>query len=471
MFADEALAWMSRHWDDDVAMLWNPPGSFDRILAPHSAHLVPPTVWHALALLDAGAVEPARRAIRAVLDCQLDDPGAPWHGTFARFREFPPPRPGAAEFVAYDPNWRQFVGTGLSLALLLAPDALDAVTIDAIVRAIGLAVDGEPPGRVGPEYTNIALLAAWLDVHAGHLLGRPDLVERGERLAADVAARFAAYGTFDEWNSPTYYGIDLLALSLWRGRSPSPVLRDLGARMEAALWTELAGSYHPGLRNVPGPYTRAYGMDMARYVAGVGVWIQQAVAPDTGPVPDLTYPLTHSHDLTLAPVAALVGTEPPDGVVDRLRTFAGARSIERVVAADRVATVWMDERLMIGAEHGDRRWSGWAQYHPATVHWAEPSGRTRWIRLVHAGPVDAFAGPAALRTTCGPHARRGRPDPAFLVSAAGTFTADRWDMPGLSVRVATNADFDGARPSGDLTEVRYHLPAAGDATFELSFSA
>ncbi|GAC1319920.1 MAG: hypothetical protein NVSMB12_19390 [Acidimicrobiales bacterium] len=469
--ADRAVAWLSRHWDDDAAMLWNPPGSFDRILAPHSAHLVPPTVWYAIALAARGDAARATRAVRAVLACQLDEPGTPWHGTFARFKEFPAPRPGAIEFVGYDPNWRQFVGTGLSLALLLAPDAFDAATRTAMVDAIRLAVDGEPPTRVTASYTNIALLKAWLDVHAGCLLDRPDLVARGESLAESIAARFAVHDTFDEWNSPTYYGIDLLALALWRDRSPSGLLRTAGARMEAALWTEIAASYHAGLRNVAGPYTRAYGMDMARYVAGVGVWIKHVVGAEAGPLPDLDHPFTHSHDLTLAPVAALVGTHVPEGVSDALRSFAGTRRLERVVGAGRIATAWMDDRLMIGAERGGQRWSGWAQYHPATVHWAEPSGRTRWIRLVHAGPVEARTGPAELHAACGPHPRRGRPEPTFLVSAAGAFSADRWELPGLTVEVRTNASFVGAPRAGDLAEVRYRMPPTGDATFELSFTS
>ena len=40
-----------------------------------------------------------------------------WHGTYARFAEWPEPTDGAVEWVDYDPNWRQFVGTTLALVL------------------------------------------------------------------------------------------------------------------------------------------------------------------------------------------------------------------------------------------------------------------------------------------------------------------------------------------------------------------
>jgi hypothetical protein len=472
----EALDWMTPWWDDDVAMLWNPPGSFDMLFPQRSLHLVPPTVWYALGLLRRradGDVESAARAIGAVVGCQLVDPGAPWHGTFARFRELPDPQPGSVEYAGFDPNWRQFVGTGFALALILAGDVLPPLTVDAMLAAIALAVDGEPPERVGVTYSNIALMRAWLEVQAGSLLDRPEVTRRGEELAGRIVERFDTHGTLDEWNSPTYYGIDLYALVLWRSYSPSPHLRAWGARLEAELWQDLAPWYHAGLGNVAGPYTRAYGMDMRRYVAALGLWIQAAEPDAVPPVPELSRPFSHSHDLALAPVIASLDAAVPSGARDPLRRFGDERKLERVVSSDpeRIATAWLSDDVMVGAERGGRRWPGWGQYHPATVHWRDPEGRTRWIRLVHSGPVQASAEPGALATTCAPHARRGPQPTAFLVSAADALEGDLWRLPGLTVRVRTDAEFVGVARSGELDEVRYEPPASGTATFWLSFDA
>jgi hypothetical protein len=472
----EALDWMASWWDDDVAMLWNPPGSFDALFAPRSLHLVPPTVWYALGLLRRradGDVENAVRAIGAVIGCQLVDPGAPWHGTFARFREFPDPQPGAVEYAGFDPNWRQFVGTGFALAIILAGDVLPGTTVDAMVAAIALAVDGEPPDRVGERYSNIALMRAWLEVQAGHLLDRDELASRGEELAGRTVERFDLHGTLDEWNSPTYYGIDLYALALWRSHSSSPQLRDWGRRLEADLWVDLAPWYHAGLGNVAGPYTRAYGMDMRRYVAALGLWIQAADTDAAAPVPELSRPFSHSHDLALAPVIAALDTRVPVSAQGPLSGFEGERRLERVVSSDpeRIASAWLSADLMVGAERGGRRWPGWGQYHPATVHWRDPDDRTRWIRLVHSAPVEARAEPHALVTTCTPHARRGPQPTTFLVSAADALEGDVWRLPGLTVRVRTDAEFVGVSRSGELDELRYEPPASGTASFWLSFEA
>ena len=470
--AAEVLEWVDHSWDDDAAMLWNPPGSYDGLFPDRSVHVVPPTVWYALGLLHRGEDDDrAVRAIEAILAAQLDAPGAPWDGTFARFREFPPPQAGAREFVAYDPNWRQFVGCGLALTLLTAADRLPVPTLDAVWDAIGRAVAGEPPERITPAYTNIALLHAWLEVFAGTCLDRPGRTARGEDLAEQIAARFDVHGTFDEWNSPTYDGVHLLALALWRAHSPSTVLRSLGERLEAQMWADLGPWYHAGLANMAGPYTRAYGMDMRRYTAALGLWINEAVngaVPSAdGPVPALGPRVAHSHDLTLAPVVHLLGTRPsyPD-----LEAFGAERLLERPVSSDpeRIATAWLSPSVMVGAERGARRWSGWAHYHPATVHWRAPDGHTRWIRLVHAGPVQATAGRGTLRATCLPHRSRGARPTTFLISAAIALGADRWELPGLTVSVDTDATYAGVGRSGQLDEVRYDAPASGTATFELT---
>ena len=53
-------------------------------------------------------------------------------------------------------------------------------------------------------------------------------LERDETYAAAVVDCFDAFGAFDEYGSPTYYGIDLFALSLWRRDPPTPAFGAVG---------------------------------------------------------------------------------------------------------------------------------------------------------------------------------------------------------------------------------------------------
>lgn len=192
-----ATAWMDRTWDDDVGLLWNPAGAFDDVTGgPRTVHLVRESAWYALGLLRRGGPADRDRAARVlgtVLDHQYDEPGQPWHGTFVRFPEWAPPQAGAVEWVDYDPNWRQFVGTALAVAV---SDFALPKTLEGRARAaIELAVAAEPPDRVPPTYANIALLRAWLEAWAG----RTD-----PRYATAVADAFRRHGCFVEHNSPTY---------------------------------------------------------------------------------------------------------------------------------------------------------------------------------------------------------------------------------------------------------------------------
>ena len=94
------------------------------------------------------------------------------------------------------------------------------------------------PGRVPAWYSNIALMKAWLEVAHGTRAGRPEVVAAGEALAAEVVRLFDRHGAFDEYNSPTYYGIDLFALRLWATRSPL-TNRPRSTRVKAGSTTAL----------------------------------------------------------------------------------------------------------------------------------------------------------------------------------------------------------------------------------------
>jgi hypothetical protein len=428
-----ATAWMDGWWDPDAGLLWNMDGSYDELCPPRSIHLVPQSAWYAVGLLrrgSAGDVERAAQIIHAVCATQYDEPATVWHGTFARFLEWPRPSGEAVMWVDYDPNWRQFVGTTFALILGEKAASLPAETVDAARRAIALAVQGEPEGRVPASYSNIALMKAWLDVETGR-------VQEGEAFAEEIVTRFRRSGAFLEYGSPTYYGIDLYALALWRSRSSSASLREWGAEIEAALWRDIGRWYHAGLRNLCGPYARAYGMDMTAYAALLGLWIWDAVGAEAAPFPAVDTRFEHSHDFCLGPCVSLLRSRVPADVRPALTGDPASHHVEQVIddGLGFVATGWLTEDLMVGAARGGgARASG--QYHPATMHWRAPDGSVAWLRLVHEGPLDATVHDGgALEVTTHDHARRGSADTTVVSSHPGTFTPERWTFPGLTVDV------------------------------------
>ncbi len=430
--AERATAWADSVWDEARGLLWNPPRSFDDYgLAPRSVHMVPQSAWYAVGLLARGDAARAERVLSELCALQYDRPGTVWQGTFARFAEWPePPDTGAVEWVDYDPNWRQFLGT--TFAVILDAFEVSPPMAARLREAIERAIAGEPRDRVPPSYSNIALMKAWL--------------ERDESYASAVVDWFDEFGAFDEYGSPTYYGIDLFALALWRRHPPTPAFGEWGERLWAELWRDIARWWHPGLRNLCGPYSRAYGMDMTRYVALLGLWLADPV------VPSLSSSFEHSHDLTMAPLIAVVGGGPDD-VTFRDRE----RVVEQALRGGRVATAWIATDVMAGGERGGG-FRAEGQYHPATVHWSAPDGSVGWLRLRHAGPLSATASTAELRVVVHDHHRLGRQPVIVETAHPCVFSRDRWSLPGRTIGYDGPAvDASGMIDAGDDTVLVLHL--------------
>jgi hypothetical protein len=458
--ARDTLAWCEPWWDDERSLAWAPPGAdVGRV------HLVPQSGWYAYGLLLRGEQadrERAARCLAALIDLQYDEPGTPWHGSFARWAEAPHPPDDAVMWLHYDPNWRQFLGTTFIALLQDFEPQLDSALVSRLDAALQLAVQGEPAGRVPAAYSNIALMKAFLEVEAGTRLGEPAWVRSGESLASEIADAFEARGCFEEYNSPTYYGIDFHALALWSQRSSSDLLRRRGAALEAGLWRDVSRWYHAGLRNLCGPYSRTYGMDMTRYVALLGLDIWAAVGHDRAPLPPFDPGVDHGHDFFLGPLAAALGVRVPDDAIPALSAFPGEHEARQVIASEpgRVATGWLADDLMIGAErHEGGPPSSWRQYVTASVHWRLPNGDVGWIRVRARGPSSGTAAPHSLNIEL-PPSREAR-ELRVLIHAPGLDAAglgkDRWHLPGLDVSLQTN-----------LSGPRLELDASpASATFEV----
>lgn len=445
--AATSVAWMDALWDDEAALIWHAGGG--HYVGPGEPERLHPTresLWYALGLLmrdGPGDQQRATRAIRAVLAHQHDTPGAVYHGTFRRAPEEPAPPLEPQEWRHYDPNWREFIGTTLAIILdeyeALLPDDLAGEIDEALRRAIVGTIARNVPAR----YTNIALMSAYLLCYAGDRFGLAGWIARGETLGREVHRLFRLHDTFEEYNSPTYYGVDLYALALWRSRAPGRALPELGADMEARLWTDIARYYHAGLRNVAGPYDRSYGMDLRRYAALLGLWVWAAVGGDLKPFPDPARPFDHAGDFCFGPCVAAVGAVVPDEALPHFRAFEEERGIEQIISSKprRVATAWIGRDLMLGGETTGGAGRVWYQFIPATIHW-RAGDDVGWLRLNHTQPVDA----RVSRTTMTISGAGLDTEPAtftFAIAAPGIaaamITPDRWTLPGLTLRVETNA--------------------------------
>lgn len=442
--AELSTAWMDPFWDESVGLLWYPGyETFAPLSGPprRPSHMVRDTIWYVVGLFlrrQGSDVFRALHAINAILGYQFDEPGQPYHGTFARSPEEARPTPdipgGPREWRDYDPNWREFIITPLQVLLLEYEPLLPFGLVEKIDVAIKLAVAGALARPLLPAYSNIALMHAFMLCQAGARLNEPGWIARGEEMGQAVYDLFRRNDAFDEYNSPTYYGVDLYALALWRAYGPTPLLRRLGSEMESLLWNDIARYYHAGLRNLCGPFDRAYGMDMTRYAAVVGEWIWLATGQELAPFPDLTLPFAHTSDLCFAPCHAILGAAVPTEAQGHLLAFQEPRQVEHGISDKprRTATAWLEESFMWGGEHTSMSKQGSAQFHPATAHWKATPTEVGWFRLVHAGPVDVVVSGREMTI-------RGQGKLAFEVHAPrlgeGAFQSNKWSLPGLTVQL------------------------------------
>lgn len=360
-------------WDPDAALERVPPGTAPGIdLGALGLHIVRESAYGALADLEDGRVDRALATLRRLVRLQLDAPGQPWHGTFPVTAEQPPPpAEGAVEWLDYDPNWRQFVGTALALVVDRHGGVLGADLHAAVVDAVRRCVAGEPADRIPPWYTNPDLLHAWLLGWLGAHDGSAASLAAGEARAAAAVERVRRRGDVDEYSSPTYDGVDLLAAGLWAVVPPSPAYGPRAEELLGVLGPRIATLFHADLGAMCGPYIRAYGLGLDRYVALVGPWLVAAGAPVERVLPwPLDAGIDHVHDLWSTPLVALVARAVVPHLA--LRTDLPRRHVQRFgpVVAESVLTA----DAALGAETGRRPDFAATQHVPVTVH-----HRTGWV--------------------------------------------------------------------------------------------
>lgn len=362
--------------------------------------------------------------LRGVLELQYKDGAdSERHGVWQR-------QLGETE---HDANWREFVGCGLILIMETFPDRLPADLVPDVRAALLRAAEGTDQRNVGAGYTNIALMSAFLLDYVGTKEAREDLQQSGREKAEEIHDLFRLHKTFYEYNSPTYYGTDLMALALWREHACSERIRQLGRSIEVDLWRDIGVFYHAEMRNMCGPFVRAYGMDMTKYCALTGLWIALAVAdPVSAP-----WPSSGGHgqgERVYGPVFAILRPEVPGDVIEHLRSFTGPRTLKRQFR-DTQVTVLIENQLMMGAATMKRRWD---QHHPATIYWRpaidQPVG---WILLT--GMNEGVAPTVSDRSLKIRRWSKSNEPIQLLVFAPEldetAIKPDHWDLPGIGVAV------------------------------------
>lgn len=122
-----------------------------------------------------------------------------------------------------------------------------------------------------------AFVSGW----TGRRLNDSNMTTAGENYAQQLVNLFERANTLSEFNSGTYTGVSLWALTLWAKYLPTDsIMCEKAPTMIQHTWEAVAQLWNPNLKNVAGPWDRSYGYDMNRYVSLLALHLWNIVGKD-----------------------------------------------------------------------------------------------------------------------------------------------------------------------------------------------
>ncbi|MCI3922186.1 hypothetical protein MO973_18315 [Paenibacillus sp. TRM 82003] len=541
----QAMGEMERHYDADARMLGDASGKHSTRESAHYA-------LGLLVRGNPGDLERACDVLGRVIEMQLDAPDEIYHGTFRTSPEAAPPPaghmawktfgPGFAYSIddtmdrvfesfleriaasneltvrfdahdaalarryfreashdvlppvweSYDPNWREFIACTFAVIVAHFEASLPAALVRRMDDAARKAVEGSLERRRSqsiPMNTNIELMHFFIAHYYGFRFGNDEWIEHADREAQLLLEAYREFDSFAEFNSSTYYGVDVTVLGLWRVYGRSASFQHIGRSLERGLWRNIAMFYNPNLENLSGPFARAYEMDMRAH-SSIGVFVYLALGQGYEHLAGVNCETSHD------PMIALVGVDVPEEVLSCLREHQGDRLAEKrfreLCERDPIgantnlctATAWIERNRMLGAMSGSRNTNG--QMHPATMHWQTDEGCRYTMRLLrrakgaswntHLRGVAFEAAAAQDRLDIEVAFDTAEEIELFFEFEGEGITSEmlgdeRWRLPGVTIDVEAEAPAPDVRRSGEHRwEIVYACLPQADAPSRMRFS-
>lgn len=386
----------------------------------------------------------------------------------------------------FDQNWREFIGCDLIIIRKKYQALLPENIVKDIETGLVHAAKGAFKRNVAPDYTNISIMSAFLMEYVGTEFKMDEIKNAGLKKARDVFKLYQTNKTFSEYNSPTYYGVTLIGLALWRELAFSKEIQEMGKTLEKDFWHEVATFYNPNLRNMPGPYFRGYGMDMTKYFAITGIWIGLAVNDEKlAPMPPKKGP-KYGEMSNLAPIFNL-GLSIPKADLAKLKSFSKPQFITRNIPnkykGDTIkkVTVMINKDWMMGGLWGNLR--VWEQLKTGTIHWKTADGDIAWFMVLGDGKTNVKVNQTKMDIYAADS--RATNFEVFVYAKNITneaFTDKNWLLPAMKLGINTSLKITQIEKISDkklhedyavsdeithIFKIVYEVPANWDATKSL----
>ncbi len=246
-------------YNPQVKMLRSPfssPGYHTTIKKADYIHSTHNSLIYALGLLDTELERYETRAFdifEKLVTLQDTDRSRSTFGIWSWFYEEP-----LDQMSPPDWNWADFCGKQLVLALSRHGSRFPAPLYEGVKQAIYNACDAIIIRNIGPHYTNIAIMGAFVTLIAGELFGESRYAEYGMDRLQKLYDLTIERQAFQEYNSPTYTTVAILELSKMVAQTANPAAKALAERLLHMAWASVAEHYHAATGQWSGPHSRCY---------------------------------------------------------------------------------------------------------------------------------------------------------------------------------------------------------------------
>ncbi|KAG6865534.1 hypothetical protein C0991_001727 [Blastosporella zonata] len=141
--------------------------------------------------------------------------------------------------------------------------------------------------------------------YVGNMMGDKNMSFWGNEWARQAIVEFDRHQTLSEFNSGTYTGVTLYALSLWGYMPTNSTIHGRATDIITRTWESVGYYYNPTLMTLGGPWDRTYGFSLKSYLGILGVHITGLIGGiDDGSAP-IPLPLVGSEHYADAAIIAL----------------------------------------------------------------------------------------------------------------------------------------------------------------------
>jgi hypothetical protein len=215
-----------------------------------------PSMSYAFDLLQHGkrdGIERAAHILRVLLPLQDKDASRDTYGIWPYFYE-----ESLDEMDRPDWNMADFHGKKLVLILKLYADLLPADVVKQVRESVFHACQAIIKRNVGPHYTNIAIMGAFVTLGGGEALQDEEIRQYGLQRLKRFYEFTNGIGAFSEYNSPCYTPIAIQELNSVYKNTHTAEAIGMASELLDLAWRMIAQHYHASTQEWGGPYSRTY---------------------------------------------------------------------------------------------------------------------------------------------------------------------------------------------------------------------